>query len=990
MRLVPKTCQLLKGHPLHLIRRFPRECTAFLAVRAHFLSILVLSFAFFSHAQSQTSTIFLTPEFYANWGLKAINAQEAYAIGLNGAGVKLGIADDAFQFGHPEFAGRVYSPTLYTNFPVPGYEVPSHGTHVMGLAAAGRNGFGIMGVAFGASLAGVTAIDTIGYPKAGDWAEELVRAGVTVMNGSFGPPARPQLQLEDGSQNPNYKLVNYQAITPGELASYYESVKRLSAQDVVMVFAAGNEFRDQPFASRIPSGAAMIPLVTPSNTNAQLLYRVVKDEIDSNDPSRWQYLPLTDPELAQSDASEYRGSLIAVVAVDQNNTIANFSNRCGVAAAWCMAAPGVDLLSSVPISQYAIKEGTSMAAPLVAGAAAVLRQAFPYMTARQIIEVLLTTSTSLGDSTIYGHGLLNLGRAVKGPVAFGSNEIFSSIFAVDTKGYSSTWSNDISGPGGMSKTGFGVLRLTGKNTYTGNTTVLGGILRVDGSINSSSLLVGRGATLSGTGSVGNTQIYGTISPGNSVGTLTVTGDYKQMAGSTYLVEFKDEFKSDALRIKGSAFIEEGATLKIEPLDGLNLDFKYNIMYVSGALTGGFNKIETDFVFLNENVSNTLNAHGALEFDVTRNDVKMASYAQSGNQAAVAQAIDTQPSGSEPSDTLIVVSDASVLPELYQNLSGEIYANNQAVIINNVRLLNQAINARIQDSWLPASTTSLKQHLSRVNDDTMGWAQFYGNRERLAGNQNAQSVSANGVGMLFGLDHAVTSSLRLGGAFGFNELSTNGQSSQASTQGYHLALYGSAQINVLRLSGGLSQSWYGMKANRSLPYSFAVDRTSQATGTLPGSATQFFIDVGLPISLASQHELQPFLNVSQTWLRMGSFSETGSPLALNGAASNASTAFSTLGLRWKKSWEVREAQWQVTAMAGWQRGWGDLSPSASLAFSTGNAFTVYSAPIARNAIALEFGIGANLNPSSRLMFVYAGTFGSGNSAQSLQAQLRWTF
>ena len=87
-----------------------------------------------------------------------------------------------------------------------------------------------------------------------------------------------------------------------------------------------------------------------------------------------------------------------------------------------------------------------MAAPFVAGAAAVLRQAFPYMTARQVIEVLLTTATEINNQNPesirdFGHGLINIGRAVKGPIEFGhpslipgNSSIFAPIFAVDTQG----------------------------------------------------------------------------------------------------------------------------------------------------------------------------------------------------------------------------------------------------------------------------------------------------------------------------------------------------------------------------------------------------------------------------------------------------------------------------------------------------------------------------------------------------------------------------
>ncbi|MFP3686438.1 hypothetical protein SB847_22315, partial [Bacillus sp. SIMBA_026] len=47
------------------------------------------------------------PEFKADWGLGAMNAQHAYALGFSGAGVKLGAVDSGYLSSHQEFAGRV-------------------------------------------------------------------------------------------------------------------------------------------------------------------------------------------------------------------------------------------------------------------------------------------------------------------------------------------------------------------------------------------------------------------------------------------------------------------------------------------------------------------------------------------------------------------------------------------------------------------------------------------------------------------------------------------------------------------------------------------------------------------------------------------------------------------------------------------------------------------------------------------------------------------
>jgi subtilisin family serine protease len=65
--------------------------------------------------------------------------------------------------------------------------------------------------------------------------------------------------------------------------------------------------------------------------------------------------------------------VIAVGAVDANHRIASFSNRAGDTAAWFLVAPGVDIVSSYVNGQYVYMSGTSMATPVVSGAAALVK-----------------------------------------------------------------------------------------------------------------------------------------------------------------------------------------------------------------------------------------------------------------------------------------------------------------------------------------------------------------------------------------------------------------------------------------------------------------------------------------------------------------------------------------------------------------------------------------------------------------------------------------
>lgn len=104
-------------------------------------------------------------------------------------------------------------------------------------------------------------------------------------------------------------------------------------------------------------------------------------------------------------------NLISVAAVDQSGNLASFSNYG--AATVGLAAPGVNILSTVP-GGYAYYSGTSMAAPFVSGAAALLVGLHPNWSAPQVVQRILSTTTplpSLAGKTISG-GILNVAAAL--------------------------------------------------------------------------------------------------------------------------------------------------------------------------------------------------------------------------------------------------------------------------------------------------------------------------------------------------------------------------------------------------------------------------------------------------------------------------------------------------------------------------------------------------------------------------------------------------
>ena len=148
--------------------------------------------------------------------------------------------------------------------------------------------------------------------------------------------------------------------------------------------------------------------------------------------------------------------------------------------------------------------------------------------------------------------------------------------------------------GSLTMAGPGVLILSGTNSYTGSTTVNGGMLEVDGSIASSSaVFVNAGGILSGTGIVDpvSTQIAngGMLAPGNAsnpTGTLTITGGLAFTSGALYFVQVTSS-ASARTNVGGAAFL--AGSVLVDPLSRITQTTTYTILSAS-ALNGTFDSV----------------------------------------------------------------------------------------------------------------------------------------------------------------------------------------------------------------------------------------------------------------------------------------------------------------------------------------------------------------------------------------------------------------
>ena len=159
---------------------------------------------------------------------------------------------------------------------------------------------------------------------------------------------------------------------------------------------------------------------------------------------------------------------------------------------------------------------------------------------------------------------------------------------ISSNGFNVATSQALTGTGGLEKLGAGSLTLSANNTYAGTTTVSEGLLKVNGSVGS--VTVSSGGSLGGSGTTGSLLVNGTLTPGNSPGTLN-TGSQTWFNGGNYNWQIFDAAGSagsgyDLLNIAGSLDLSNltagGFGINMWSLSGINPDVNGNATNFNAA------------------------------------------------------------------------------------------------------------------------------------------------------------------------------------------------------------------------------------------------------------------------------------------------------------------------------------------------------------------------------------------------------------------------
>nr|WP_225561683.1 autotransporter domain-containing protein [Rhodanobacter sp. DHB23] len=543
--------------------------------------------------------------------------------------------------------------------------------------------------------------------------------------------------------------------------------------------------------------------------------------------------------------------------------------------------------------------------------------------------------------------------------------------------------------------------LTGSNTYTGATGVgASAALDVEGSLASGVVNLGMlvdngsihgnvvdGGLLLGHGSIGGSlAATGIVAPGNGPGqyqTLAVAGNYTQAARSSYLVQLDPAQAgvSSLIAVGGSATLASGAGIGLSSVSaGLyQTGARYTVLDAGTGLSGHYQLVgdtalsavlgitpgyDANHVYLTVTQTRPLTAAGGTPNEVATlgGAQSLAPQASGTGQAAVAgmhpAAYRATAAGSAPAAALFTVlanlpTDAALRAAADQ-LSGEIHATAQGVLLEDSRYVRDAVTGRLRQAGEGASGDAGGATVQDGQGGLAWWGQLVGAWGQQDGDGNAAATKHTSGGLLLGADHALGDDTRLGIVAGYTQtsLDTAARDSSLSSHDLDLGAYAGTQLGGLGLRAGADYSWHTLDGTRfiSVPglAGHEASRYDAGTGQVFGEAGHLFT--------FKRSTLEPFAQAAWVHLSTDGFREYGGAADLDGRGASRSIGYSTLGARATTGFPFHgDQRVSVHGMLGWRRAWGRTDTATTMAFAGGAPFVVAGLPIARNALAADAGL-----------------------------------
>jgi outer membrane autotransporter protein len=580
---------------------------------------------------------------------------------------------------------------------------------------------------------------------------------------------------------------------------------------------------------------------------------------------------------------------------------------------------------------------------------------------------------------------------------------------LDTNGNTVTLAQAISGAGALSKQGEGLLNLTGANTYTGPTVVNAGTLAVNGSI-TSNVTVGPSGTLGGTGSIlGAVNTLGTLAPGNSIGTLNVTGNFVQAAGSTYQVELNAAGQSDRINMTGTATIQ-GGTVQVQAQPGTyGTSTTYTILTANGGRSGTYNGVTSNFAFLTPSLSydanNVFLTLALLPGGGGGGGFLMSAFTP--NQKAVGSALN-QSFTSATGDYATVVGTLAGLnafagPAALNALSGEQYADFGTMNVNSAAMFMNVIGQQMalarSGNSAPGQRAALAQACDVAACDGASpfsvWGSALGGVGSVSGDTNASTATYNFGGAAVGIDYRLDPRFLIGLAASYTSgnLWVTGFPGQGWSNSVGVAAYGSFTEGgfYADLLGGYG--YYGNQLQRQITIP-GLQR--MAWGSTGANQALGQVESGYRFGLyaPAKATIAPFARLQGSSVTQNGFTESGAQsLNLNVQQQTTNSLRTLFGIDLAGALPVSgDRSVDIGLRLGWQHEFASTQRPVTAALSGAPfaPFTVYGATPQPDAAVVSFRAATNVADAVQLYLRYDGEIGSGTDNHALNLGLRVSF
>ncbi|WP_448873901.1 autotransporter domain-containing protein [Desulfobulbus propionicus] len=522
--------------------------------------------------------------------------------------------------------------------------------------------------------------------------------------------------------------------------------------------------------------------------------------------------------------------------------------------------------------------------------------------------------------------------------------------------------------------------LSGNSTF-GAIQVEQGRLGIDGVIGGQTT-VGAHGILGGNGTLtGSVTNRGTVSPGHSIGQLTIDGDYSQSSSATLGMEI-GAGQADRFTVTGTASLD--GTLLVVP-DGYTSGGSFSLLD-AGSISGAFDRVQSAAILDTELLSLS---PGSLGLEVSRNSY--TSLATPYNQGLAASLDAVRPSAANDFadllDRLDLALTTSDLNGSLAQMTPRIHGLATTLALDDAQSRFDSLRRRMERFDLSADNR-------RDASATTVWFEFPGHHSRYEADEASFGATKNVYGLLFGLERTTADGLILGmaGALGEARYESDSSADEGENKSLHAYLYGSWNDPLTpggwRLGAALGTGLLDFDADRSLPFAGRASH-SDHEGRLFGVTVQGGYDW-----LIGHWILGPSVGGSWVLLNEDGFQESGSgsaDLSLGSRESDSLLGFAGARIAYPFQWKTvaLEPELRLQWWHEFSRHSDDLHSQLA---GGGEMFLTPGRDLAGDSLVMGAALKARLSTSAFAHLGYDCTLQSDNGAtdHALSLRVGWMF